>query len=64
MSDSFVESPAKPIAPVPAGYKGGPGEYDGTKGYPKRTSSPNAAPEKIVDGSMPTSKMPTGPGNE
>lgn len=37
--------------------KGGPGEYDGVKQGPfgayTRTPSPNAVPEKIIDGSVP-----------
>jgi hypothetical protein len=59
-----VDSPMKPIATPPAGNKGGPGDYDGVPGYPPRTSSPNAVPEKVCDGSLPNAKMPTGPGNE
>jgi hypothetical protein len=61
MSD-FVDSPMKPIAPVPAGYKGGPGEYNGSDCPPfdeyKRTSSPNSGPEKIIDGSVPKIPVP------
>ena len=46
----------EPIA-TPASYpsikkKGGPGQYDGEKGYPPRTKSPNSAPEKIRDGNV------------
>lgn len=57
MSD-FVDSPMCPeFIKTPAGYKGGPGEYDGEKTGPfgeyARTSSPNAVPEKIRDGSVP-----------
>lgn len=29
--------------------KGGPGVYDGEKGYPKRTSTPHGPPEKTRD---------------
>jgi len=61
MSD-FVDSPMKPIAPVPAGYKGGPGTYNGEDcppfGAHKRTPSPNAAPEKTYDGSVPKIEVP------
>lgn len=52
----FVDSPMKPIAEPPAGNKGGPGIYNGEEGLPKRTPSPNAVPEKVRDGSMPTTK--------
>ncbi len=52
MAKSIVNSPAKPIAQPPAGYKGGPGQYDGEKGYPGRTKSPNGVPEKIRDGNV------------
>lgn len=48
--DSFCESPFEGIAgKPPAGNKGGPGEYDGIKGYPGRTGSSNGVPEKFVD---------------
>lgn len=60
----FVDSPMKPIASPPSGNKGGPGQYDGEKGYPPRTSTPNGVPEKVRDGSMPGTKAPTGPGSE
>ena len=29
--------------------KGGPGVYDGEKGYPPRTKTPNGPPEKVRD---------------
>jgi hypothetical protein len=59
MADSkFVETPMEPIAKAPAGYKGGPGVYDGEKnlpaGMPGRTHSPNGVPEKVRDGSVPS----------
>lgn len=53
MSD-FVNSPAEPIATPPKGYRGSNGEYDGEKGYPGRTTSPNGVPEKVRDGGMPS----------
>jgi len=60
--ESFVNSPMKPIAPVPAGYKGGPGLYDGEDCPPfdshRRTPSPNAVPEKMRDGSVPKIEVP------
>ena len=58
MSD-FYEGPAKPIAPPPSGNKGGDGVYDETPGYPGRTSSDDALPEKFYDsipGQLPQSK--------
>ena len=48
--DKLVESPFTGIAgDYPSNCKGGPGEYDGTRGYPGRTGSPNGVPEKFVD---------------
>ena len=48
MNDEFVKTPA--------GYKGGPGMYNGEEEGPfgefKRTPSPSAVPEKIRDGSV------------
>lgn len=57
MSD-FCDSPMSPeFIKTPAGYKGGPGEYDGHDKGPfgeyKRTPSPNGVPEKWLDGSVP-----------
>lgn len=51
-NENFVVSPNDPPARFPRDYRGGPGEYDGEGGYPERTSSPNAAPEKIIDGNL------------
>lgn len=56
-SKKFVDTPQTPIASPPANYKGGPGVYNGENagafaGY-KRTSSPNAAAEKTIDGQPP-----------
>lgn len=42
-----------PVGKPPAGYKGGPGVYDGEEDYPKRTPTPNGPPEKVRDGSAP-----------
>lgn len=53
MADNFVDSPMDLIAPVPAGYKGSPGKYDGIPGWPGRTSSPNGVPEKFLEDAMP-----------
>jgi len=49
-----IETPVEPCAQPPKGNKGGPGEYDGMKGYPGRTSSPNAVPEKFIEGQKST----------
>lgn len=60
MAKNIIKSSATPIASPPAGYKGGPGVYDGeNKGVVSghsRTKSPNAVPEKIYDGSVPKGK--------
>lgn len=40
----------------PSDHKGGPGTYDGISGYPQRTHSPNALPEKVIDGQPPLTK--------
>jgi hypothetical protein len=57
MSD-FVDTPmSAEFVKTPAGYKGGPGTYDGDDcpGFSefRRTKSPNAVPEKVMDGSVP-----------
>lgn len=56
--DSFVNTPVDMIGTPPKGNKGGPGVYNGENQGPfsgyKRTSSPNAVPEKIYDGEIPT----------
>lgn len=53
----FIDTPLDMIAHPPAGNKGGPGVYNGEDTAPlsgyKRTSSPNAVPEKLRDGSVP-----------
>lgn len=49
---NFVVSPNIPPARYPEDCKGGPGIYNGESGYPERTPSPNAAPEKIIDGNL------------
>ena len=54
--DGFITTPAEGCAGAPpVGYKGGPGVYDGEEGWPKRTPSPNAVPEKVKE-SIPTTK--------
>lgn len=40
----------------PGDKKGGPGTYDGISGYPQRTHSPNALPEKVIDSQPPLTK--------
>lgn len=56
----FVNSPMKPIATPPAGYKGGPGVYDNAKVPPQnaypRTPSPNAVPEKFFEETLGDTK--------
>lgn len=54
----FVDSPmSSEFVKEDAPKRGGPGEYDGCKDGPfgeyRRTPSPNAVPEKILDGSVP-----------
>jgi hypothetical protein len=57
-NDKFVDTPVDMIGNPPKGNKGGPGVYNGEdqgpfSGY-KRTPSPDAVPEKLYDGSIPT----------
>ena len=63
MTDKFVDSPMTPIASPPSGYgPTGKGVLNGEDCAPfseyKRTSSPNAAPEKTYDGSVPKIEVP------
>lgn len=53
--DSFCTTPQDPIAKPPAspGYKGSPGVWNGTDGYPKRDASDVGPAEKIEDGAIP-----------
>jgi hypothetical protein len=44
-----IVTPQKSVATPPKGNKGGPGTYDGEKGYPPRTRSSGAPPEKVRD---------------
>lgn len=39
-----------PTDKIPMKYKGGPGEYNGEKGYPKRTGGAGGPAEKVRDG--------------
>lgn len=41
-----IATPVDMVATPPSKKKGGSGSYDGEPGYPGRTSSPNAVPEK------------------
>lgn len=50
---NFLNTPLEFVA-EPKGNRGGPGEYDGEGGLPKRTHSPNGVPEKVRDGSVPS----------
>jgi hypothetical protein len=56
--NSFVNTPMDMIATPPKGNKGGPGVYDGENQGPfashKRTPSKDGVPEKLYDGSIPT----------
>jgi len=54
----FVDSPMKPIGSMPSDYKGGPGKYNGQPGWPGRTPSPNAVPEKTFEEAMPGVQPP------
>jgi hypothetical protein len=60
--NTFVNTPMDMIAQPPKGNKGGPGVYNGENQGPfsgyKRTSSPDAVPEKIYDGSIPNVEKP------
>lgn len=57
MSDFTVDSPMSKEFIKTEIPKGGPGKYDGDHDGPfgsyARTPSPNAVPEKILDGSVP-----------
>lgn len=48
-----IQSPA---VKIPAKYKGGPGEYNGEKGYPKRTGGAGGPAEKVRDGNVKSPK--------
>lgn len=58
MADKFIHSPADMISQPPAGNRGGSGVYDGDDQAPlsgyRRTHSPNAVPEKLYDGTLPS----------
>ncbi len=43
----FCDSPMKTLTQPSSGKATGGGTFDGEPGYPKRTSSPNAVPEKV-----------------
>jgi hypothetical protein len=45
-----------PVEKIPPQYKGGPGEYNGEKGYPKRTGGAGGPSEKVRDGSAKSPK--------
>lgn len=49
-----VKTPAGDVVKPKDPGKGGPGQYNGEKGYQKRTPSPNAMPEKTYDGAVPS----------
>jgi hypothetical protein len=56
MAKNIIDTPMTGVESYPSNFKGGPGGYDGEKGafggYPR--SSNSGAPEKIYDGSVPT----------
>jgi len=52
----LIHTPVEPCAVPPKDHKGGPGTYDGLDGFKKRTPSPDAAPEKIIDDVGPLPK--------
>jgi hypothetical protein len=54
----FVNSPNE-CAGKSRSTKGGPGVYNGEPGYEKRTSSPNAVPEKTYEEQRPFATKPT-----
>lgn len=58
--NGFVSTPVKMIATPPKSNKGSAGVYNGENQGPfsgyKRTSSPNAVPEKTYDQSVPSVK--------
>jgi len=56
---SFVNTPVEMIANPPAGNRGGPGSYDKIPGYPGRTHSPNAVPEKFLEETPPSIEKAT-----
>ena len=47
-NDTVISPVDRPQGP-PSDNKGGPGTYDGEKGYPGRTGSDRALPEKVRD---------------
>lgn len=57
MAKKPIHTPAEYKSP-PAGYKGGPGTYDGEKGYPGRTSGHSGPPEKVRDANVGNPKPP------
>ena len=63
MDKSFVDPTMPLLKDPPADYKGGPGKYDGQPGWPGRTPSPNAVPEKILEDAMP-GIQPSPPGKD
>ena len=44
-----ITTPMTGVPKPPKGNKGGPGTYNGEKGYPPRTSTPSGVPEKVRD---------------
>lgn len=52
----IVCTPTKMLGTPPSDNRGGPGEYNGANdnGFPTRTPSPNALPEKFIDANVPS----------
>jgi hypothetical protein len=61
--NKFVDSPVDMVGQIPKGYRGSNGVYNGENQGPfsgyKRTSSPDAVPEKIYDNEFPDVGKPT-----
>jgi len=55
--NDFVTTPASFESPDKS-YKGGDGTYNGLPNLPPRTKSPNAVPEKLIDGNVKAPKNP------
>lgn len=60
--NGFVDTPVEMIGHPPKGNRGGAGVYDGDDQAPlsgyRRTHSPDGVPEKLYDGSLPSTAKP------
>lgn len=59
MAKDICLSPFDADSP-PAGYKGGPGEYNGEPGFQKRTATPNGPDEKTYENLKERKPTPRG----